>query len=185
MAHWYFAYGANMRGEVLRRRRVQPLSSEASWVRDYELVFEEPGIPLIEPAFASVRARPGAVVHGVLHRLSAPDMERLDGYEGSGYQRVTVTARGARSGEVEAGLYLARSPRAGLRPSRRYLRHLIEGAREHGLPTSWVARLESQRCAHVPLVHAAVPRLIVGMEALQRRSPRFRRWMDRVWERLG
>ena len=88
MSEWYFAYGANMASQVLRRRGVSALESHAARLDGHRLVFEEPGIPGLEPVFACLSEAHGEAVYGVAHRLSEKDMAALDRVEGLGYDRV-------------------------------------------------------------------------------------------------
>lgn len=149
---WYFAYGANTSLAVLTGRRgIRPRSSEAAVLPGHRLAFAMPGIPFFEPAFATVLAEPGARAEGVLHRFAAADMQRLDRFESRGYARLERVVTGARSGAVPAQVYVARRPREGLVPSRRYVELLVAGAREHGLSAEHLAWLERQPCQDSPL----------------------------------
>jgi len=65
-------------------RNLEPLASTAAILEHYELAFDVPGNPLLEPSAASVRrrAKEGAVVHGVLYELTEDDFGRLGSSEG-------------------------------------------------------------------------------------------------------
>lgn len=100
----YFAYFSNLNPQKLgpdavsRSRRFPILRTRAGVLRGYELVFDVPGVPLLEPVFCNIRATSAAttttitttaaaaasdnVVHGVLHWLSAADIRRLPVSEG-------------------------------------------------------------------------------------------------------
>ena len=157
----YFAFGANTCRDVLvRRRGIVPIASEAAELADHRLAFVQRGVPLLEPAFASVVPSPGARVHGVLHELLARDMERLDRMESGGYARLERIVTGRRRGAVPAQLYITRSPRHGLSPSRRYRDLLVRGARENDLPASWIAELDAIPCSHVPGISDAMPWIV-------------------------
>lgn len=159
----YFAFGANTCSDVLvRRRGIVPVASEPAELADHRLAFVQRGVPLFEPAFASVLPSPGSRVHGVLHELRARDMARLDRMESGGYARLERPVIGHRRGAVSAQLYVTRSPKHGLAPSRRYRDLIVRGAREHGLPASWIDELHAIRCAHVPGLSDAMP-WIVGI----------------------
>jgi cation transport regulator ChaC len=143
---WYFAYGSNLDpGTFLGRRQMQPLETRVGVLRDFELRFDLPVGPG-ERGVANVAPRPGDQVWGALYHLTHADAERLDRTEGVDrgyYQRLAVEV------ETHDGLRLAaftyRSPfsREGRKPSRRYLDLLLAGAREHGLPENYVARLRA------------------------------------------
>lgn len=52
----YFAYGSNVNTKIMNGTRgITPSASYPAVLPGYELVFNVPGIPFIEPAFASVR----------------------------------------------------------------------------------------------------------------------------------
>jgi gamma-glutamylcyclotransferase (GGCT)/AIG2-like uncharacterized protein YtfP len=73
----------------------------------------------------------GGLVEGILYEIVDEDIEKLDKYEGYPQhyymQRVKVKLQG---GEVvEAAVYIARQEMTaeGLKPSRKYLNHLLKG----------------------------------------------------------
>lgn len=157
---WYFAYGANTSLAVLSgRRKIVPRSSEAATLTGHRLVFAMPGIPFFEPAFATVVPDPAqdARAEGVLHRLAAADMRRLDTFESRAYARVALDVVGRASGPVRAQVYVAKRPRHGLVPSRRYVELLLAGAREHELSAAHRAWL----AAH-PSVESRLARFLVA-----------------------
>ena len=166
----YFAFGANMARRVLvDRRGIEPIASRAAVVREFALRFGLRGLPYLEPAFATLVASSGSTVHGVLHTLRRVDLERLDRIEAS-YDRVDVVAETS-DGRFEATAYVARRLSRERIPSRRYLRLLIEGAREHGLPEDYVAELEARASHHLPLVSPMVAVLVdLGERALRARK---------------
>ena len=146
----YFAFGANMARSVLTGRRgVVPLDAAPGRVKGHTLAFNLPGIPLVEPAFASIeRAEPDAECHGVLYTLTPEDWLKVCATEGvfspfgmGGYRVVSLPValydeRTVPAFTLQAGG--ARVPSAmSLPPSERYLNLLKEGARENGLSLEW------------------------------------------------
>lgn len=180
---WYFAFGANMSSEVLARRGVRPLASEAARLDDHVLFFGERGIPLLEPGFATIGAAPGETVWGVLHHLRAGDLDVLRSYEGNTYSRRQVRVVGRKSGEVEAWVFSSRYPVQGLRPSTRYLEALLAGAREHGLPGDYVDWLEQQPTVRVPFLSQRIPGVIEVVERSEFRARLVTGLVD-LWWRL-
>lgn len=149
---------------VRRRRRVEATRTEAARVDGYRLVFEDGGVPLIEPAFASIREEAGAEVWGVLYHLPAAQFARLDRFESPNYRLVEISAVGAETGPHQAVAYVTQRPVSGRRPSRRYIQLLCEGAKEHGLPERYLLELLAHPTAPAPpgtgralnlVVHAA------------------------------
>ena len=176
---WYFAYGANMSSAVLARRGLTPLSSEAAVLRGFRLRFSQEGLVPVEPAFANIESCAGAVTHGVLHRLTAADLRRLDRVEGAEYAHFDVSVEGARSGTIEACAYLNPHPVDGKIPSRRYLRVLCAGAREHGLPGPYIEQLAAHPARHWPIVSDVATLLVGAVErarSLGLRPERLRLW---------
>ncbi len=172
---WYFAFGANMASRVLAARRVTPLSSEAASLPGYRLVFEERGLPVIEPAFASITRAAGETVHGVLMRLERADFDRIDATEGPAYALLEIDVAGRKSGAVTAIAFQSTRPVQGYLPSRRYLRILCDGAREHGLPGEYIRALEAQPSVHVPGAALFTRGLVWMLGTIHRLAPG-RRW---------
>jgi hypothetical protein len=150
----YFAYGSNMLSRRLRQRAPSAAVLGAAELRGYALRFRKLGRD--GSAKADVVPADGAssIVHGVAFAVDAADLLRLDGFE-SGYRRALHPVRcGGRS--VEAQVYFALPERIDERrlPHLWYRDLVVAGAREHGLPEEYVARiarhpvLESE---HAPL----------------------------------
>ena len=141
---WYFAYGSNMaRAIFLEMRRMEPLAARAAWLDDHRLCFNIPIGPG-ERAVANLTQEAGARTHGVIYQLSPADFDRLDGTEGVSfglYQRVPVAVMTTEHGVVDAWTYQSSVITDGRKPSQRYLQLLLDGAREHGLPSEYVEYL--------------------------------------------
>lgn len=91
----YFAYGSNMLSStMIDLRQLQPISSTAAVLPGYRLRFNVPGLPGIEPSWASVEPvpyddderccdeQPIELVHGVMHTLTAQDFATVCRTEG-------------------------------------------------------------------------------------------------------
>lgn len=162
------------------RRSMRPRSAEPARLDDYRLVFNEGGIPYVEPAFANIEPAPGARVWGVLYDLPCGDLELLSRDESQNYRCVEVAVHGACSGEVVAQAYQSARVREGRLPSRRYLGLLIEGAREHGLPDEYVQELAGQASYYHPVWSRVGDVLIPIYTKLRRRGLRHEdlfRWL--------
>jgi len=162
----YFAFGANMSSAVLRRRGIVVLSREAGRLRGHRLVFDLAGIPWVEPAFASIVPDSAHDVYGVLYRLAPDQLKRINSYEGAGYSFIEVEVEGERSGIQRSSACQTRRPTSGLKPSRRYLRILSEGARENDLPASYICELEAHPCVQVPVLSGIAGGGIRSFEAI-------------------
>jgi cation transport regulator ChaC len=143
---WYFAYGSNLDPDTfLGRRRMTPLDTRVAILDGFELRFDLPVGPG-ERGVANVIARPGECVWGAAYLLTSPEADRLDRTEGvqhDAYRRIDVSLRTTAGGSIGAFTYVSSRGREGRMPSRRYLGLLLAGARHHGLPAEWVARLRA------------------------------------------
>lgn len=147
---WYFAYGSNLDpGTFLGRRAMRPLDARAALLEGFELRFDLPVGPG-ERGVANVAPRAGESVWGVAYLLSHSDAERLDRTEGvhhGAYARLAVEVRDPARALVPAFTYHSGRGVTGRKPSRRYLGLILAGARHHGLPAEWVAKLRALELA--------------------------------------
>ncbi len=146
---WNFAYGGNMNpGVLIDRRGIRPMESAAGRLEGYRLAFNTRGIPWVEPAFANIASAPGKAVHGVLHRLTARQLRRLDLFEGEGlaYRHLDMEVSAYDGRSVNARVYSAIRVTAEKAPSCRYLKILREGARHYRLHPDYVRMLDEQTC---------------------------------------
>ena len=178
---WYFAYGANMdRATLVDRRRIEPAEVLSASLEGYELVFDQKGIPWVEPSFANLRVREGQVVHGVAYGLTASQLEVLDALEGGGaYDHLDVTLRVAGGTTVLAKTYVTTDTVEGRFPSKRYMGLLLRGAREQGLPSEWITRLELQRTGDLEHLAFAARGLMMTLELFFRMQLYVRRLIGR------
>ncbi|WP_148254596.1 gamma-glutamylcyclotransferase family protein [Aidingimonas lacisalsi] len=127
---YYFAYGSNMNPARVRARIGRTRHVMAGTLPDHVLAFNKasriPGI-----AHANVVSRPGERVEGALFQLEhAEQIELMDPFEGAPHdyqrqRRAILTAEG----DIDAWVYIAvpERTRAGLKPVREYLDHLLAG----------------------------------------------------------
>lgn len=143
---WYFAFGSNMSSKVFRgRRKMHPVSSESAELRGYELVFDHPGLPLLEPSFANIKPSKDNSVFGVLYNMTRREMNMLNTLEGGGaYQNLELEVIGENGARRVAHVFW--TPNTGIThlfPSKRYISVLVTGAKEHNLPHEWIRFLQS------------------------------------------
>jgi hypothetical protein len=112
----------------------------AGRLHDHRLVFDKPGRD--GTAKANVRPASGAIVHGVVWEIEAAEITVLDRFE-PGYERSRLEIRLDESATLSAWTYVYSRERVDSSPSRDYVDHLIEGAREHALPGDLLAYLET------------------------------------------
>jgi gamma-glutamylcyclotransferase len=152
---YYFAYGSNMNKEQLRSRGVRPLSVAVAKLPDHRIAFH--GYSKTWDGAVETVVSPGQEIWGVIYTLTFSDADRLDTWQdvrldGTGAYflfptRVTVT-----EGKTHPVLIYKKDilgePQ---NPSREYLDFILQGALEHGLPSSYVDELrgiESKKAAY-------------------------------------
>lgn len=149
--HWYFAYGSNMSTRYLYNvRGVYPAESNPGAVSAHEVTLLGPGLNGLEPAFAYLVKAQGKKAYGVVHRVSAQDLDRVKESEGPNYQWVRIPVKLANGQEVAAQTLLRLTSGTEGMPSRRYLELLLEGAQEHGLPEAYIAKLRAHPSVYFP-----------------------------------
>jgi hypothetical protein len=143
---WYFGYGSNMHSSIfVERRQMRPLAIRCGRLDDHRISFNLPIGPG-ERGVANIEPQPGARTWGVLYLLTPEECGRLDRTEGvhlGVYDRIAVTAVAGNGERVPAFTYRSSWTREGRKPSARYLRLLVDGAIEKGLPSEYVRFLEA------------------------------------------
>ena len=155
---WYFGYGSNMNRAIFHDRRgMRPLEVRWGWLEGYRLRFNIPVGPG-ERGVANVEPAPGERTCGVAYRLTAEEADRLDRTEGVHvglYRRIPAEVRVEGAGTLATFTYQSSRTIEGRKPSPRYMRLLLEGARHHGLPPEYVGFLERFELARDERVGAA------------------------------
>jgi gamma-glutamylcyclotransferase (GGCT)/AIG2-like uncharacterized protein YtfP len=134
----YFAYGSNM--DPKHMAKLCPQAEALGLARlDHHRFFIAHG------GYGSVAPKRGAVVHGVVWRISARDRVALDAYEAIGdglYQHATVPVH---LGDklLRALIYVANDPRPA-RPSPQYREAVLMAARHWKLPDDYARALERE-----------------------------------------
>jgi len=142
MSQNVFGYGSNMCSGRFSDYRVRPKgAARSALLAGYRLVFNKRSTD--GSGKANVETREGSQVWGVLYSIPDADLKTLDAGE-VGYHRVRLPVRTADNKEFEAWVYIASKPSndPALRPYTWYKRFLVEGAREHSVPESYLSELE-------------------------------------------
>lgn len=156
----YFAYGSNMSTAYLTNiRGVHPLDKQAARLKGYELTFSLRGPNWIEPGFANIAPAANGTVEGVVYTLEPEAYERIIQSEPDDYLQVTVDLETSDGRTVQA-VTLVGPDQGDYRPSRRYLKILITGARENELSDEYISRLRSIDSAYVPLLSEVMGSII-------------------------
>jgi hypothetical protein len=132
---FHFAYGSNMNREVMRRHAPQARPVGPAWLDHHRFLITRDG-------YASVMPTRGAMVRGILWRLTPRDLAGLRAYEAldSGLYRPRVVPVRTEAGCVRALVYVGRSRASGL-PKPGYLQLVVAAAREWGFADSYVDSL--------------------------------------------
>lgn len=128
----YFAFGSNMNPDRVRERGLSFDHVQGACLGGFTLVFDKVSPDHPASGHANIAWAPADWVEGVLYRLS--DMRQIllmDRFERTpvNYSREVVQVETA-AGRVTAWTYIANPAvrRAGGRPERAYLAHLLAGA---------------------------------------------------------
>lgn len=141
---WYFAYGSNMHPGTFRGRRgIVAERAVAARLPGWQLVLDKPPILPTGEAMANVVEQADSQVVGVAYAITPNDLAHVDLTEGvliGNYARVAVQVvpLDGSAGQLEAFTLTSVRRDPALRPSRRYMALLIEGAEHHGLPPEYV-----------------------------------------------
>jgi hypothetical protein len=145
---YYFGYGSNMLTSRLQERVPSGDPVRTGTLRGYALRFHKRSRDGSGKCNIVPSSDEDARVHGVVFDVSSADLRTLDEAEqrGRGYERRNVVVRGAESA-IEAFAYVAQPAYVddALLPYDWYHALVLAGAREHDLPSSYTAQVESVR----------------------------------------
>ncbi|HVR42333.1 MAG TPA: gamma-glutamylcyclotransferase family protein [Thermoanaerobaculia bacterium] len=134
----YFAYGANLDRDAMRRRAPGSRFAGRAAVEGWRFVIDSSG-------WASIVSEAGARVEGALWLLTPEDERSLDGFEGVAdglYRRIEVDVSLEGGGVRRAWAYAATAGGTG-RPGRDYLEQIVRAARSLGFSDRYLSELES------------------------------------------
>jgi gamma-glutamylcyclotransferase len=146
-----FAYGSNMCSGRFRDYSVTPeqLARPAVLV-DYRLRINKPSRDM--SAKANIEPHTGDKVWGVLYSIPDTQLASVDRGEGNGYSRKQLTVQTPDGKTTPAWVYIAQNPSSdpALLPYEWYKRFIVEGAREHGLPFTYIEHLRAIKSIEDP-----------------------------------
>jgi len=142
----YFAYGSNMKRRWMAQLCPGATPIGRATAHDYRLTF--PAISVdCGGGVASIDPSPGDFVEGALYEIAPHHLTALDDYEGVAaglYTRGALSVVNPAGQTLDVMTYFAtHDPRGPFAPSRKYMAIILEGARDHDLPTAWVEYLQS------------------------------------------
>jgi hypothetical protein len=132
----HFAYGSNMSRALMQARCPAACALGTATLAGWRFVVTPDGV-------GSIATQPGAIVRGVLWRLTPRDLAAINAYEGldSGlYLRRLLPVR-HRERRAAALVYIARRPGEGT-PLPGYIGLVVDAAREWGLPEAYIRSLQ-------------------------------------------
>ncbi len=144
----YFAYGSNMLLERLRHSQRCPTAVQVSTasVTGYTIAFHKRS-DRDGSGKATLRPDPGGIVHGVLYEIDEREHAALDRAEGvgNGYDRLNDFAVISDGVPRAAATYIVAASHidTDVIPFDWYRALVVAGARQHGLPADYIARLAS------------------------------------------
>jgi len=127
----------------MKSRAGEILEEKPGRLENYELVFNKKVRG--GTAGANIRPAPGKAVLGVLYKINESAFRNLDRFEGAPqhYRRIEVMVQDERGEPIAAQAFIATKVEKGLRPARHYLKVILDGATEHGLPTEYVETIKA------------------------------------------
>lgn len=138
----YFAYGSNMPTARIRARCPSAQALGVAELSGHELRWHKPSIDKSGKCDVVASEVPSASVFGVLYEIDAREKDSLDNAEGKDYEAIEIEVFSGTQA-VSAVLYRAKSINPELHPYIWYRALVIAGAKEHSLPASYIAGLES------------------------------------------
>lgn len=137
-----FAYGSNMRSAQMVGRCPRHQVVSIGCLRGYRLAFTR-WSPKRQSQVADVIPSPGAEVWGVVYRLDDDDLHSLDLSEGhpTSYAREALEILLQDGTSERCWVYIVVTKEPEQPPAHAYWKAIVEGAREHQLPSPYQERL--------------------------------------------
>ena len=134
----YFAYGSNLLSSRMCARVPSARAVGAAWADGHRLSLGKTGRD--GSGKATLVADPDARVWGVLYAIDPAHWKRLDGFE-PGYTRTALVVTTRSHESMRASTYVAPPTASDPVAFAWYKRFIVDGAREHDLPTAYVEAL--------------------------------------------
>jgi hypothetical protein len=135
----YFAYGSNLLSRRMTSRVPSASAICVARVDGFRICVGKPGRD--GSGKATLIASDGSRAWGVVYEIDPLHWARLDACE-QGYNRVQLLVTHSQAEQLLAQTYLAPETAADPVAFSWYKRFLVDGAREHRLPATYVAELE-------------------------------------------
>jgi len=140
----HFAYGSNLKVERKQARTGPIREALIARLPDFRFAFNKRGKD--GSGKANILPTAGSEVWGIVYRISAEGLSKLDRFEGvpDHYTREDLVVVLESGEKITAVTYTARPHRIeeGLKPTPDYLELILEGAKHHGLPGWYIKKIE-------------------------------------------
>lgn len=141
----YFAYGSNMSSPRIVERVPSTTFHSIATLSGYILKFNKHSVDGSAKCNIEKSGNPEDIVHGVVFTLLEEEKPWLDHYEGlgNGYEIEVFELDTKEQGAIEAFAYVATDIDESLKPYHWYKEHVLRGAREHQLPSTYIKSIEA------------------------------------------
>lgn len=138
----YFAYGSNMVEEQMKERCKSAVKVGIGALNDHKIVFNRKGT--YRPGgVASIEESEGQRVYGVIWKIHSSEFWELDEKEDpKAYVRRKIPVYTLSGEHHSCHIYEAIPQRGVFKPSKDYLKTMVRGAKEAGLPDDYIKYLE-------------------------------------------
>jgi hypothetical protein len=143
----YFAYGANLSEERLRKFNISFERIGTAVLSDYKLNFSMP-CEYVGQGYANIEPCKGSSVWGTVFKLNKESLLMLDILEWVPFgfydrKKVSVLHQGTMLDGVD--VYMAKYPKSGLAPSASYLKAILNHARFGAFSNEYIEEISSQK----------------------------------------
>jgi cation transport regulator ChaC len=148
----YFAYGSNMSLPRLRGRVPSAEKIGIYTLAEHALQFHKVSKDGSGKCDAQFTESPDDFVIGALYEVSDNEKVALDKAEGlgNGYQEKMIQVSDVQGKIIEAVTYYATNTDSSLQPYSWYMCHVIYGAKETGVPASYLSTIASTKSIEDP-----------------------------------
>ena len=137
---------------LIKRRKIIPFASQAALLKDYKLIMNMGGPNFLEPSFANIKPSKGSAVEGVIHKIEEQDLQKIVNTEGEDYQLVKLSVYIKGKKKTAMTLIYMTEEIKDIPPSKRYLKILINAAKENNLSTAYIENLEKRPNVYYPFL---------------------------------
>ena len=141
----YFAFGSNMSSKRLGERISSIRFISTARLDKHQLTFNKKSRDGSGKCDAVYTGDQDDRVFGVLFEIDESELKTLDKVEGVnfGYEQKDVNVTTSTDELQQAIMYSATDTETGLQPYSWYKEHVLQGAREYGLPEIYIQEIES------------------------------------------